>query len=183
MHNCNDVTIANNNIISLHCSKKGTAVTKEIANHSISQVHQINKIQVFLNGITHGAHKIKLELFQLLNEDKGTRGVAAPSLSFEIATKKANDTTPIIWLGAFKNKYYNYETINIPYMVYNPSNVNNAHIIYNKNNSNIGEVDITNMSDYTYWEIPYEGLGVNTYKIICGGYIPLSILAILSLKT
>lgn len=56
----------------------------------------INEDTGFPNGITHGAHKLKLELFQLLNEDKGTRGVAASPLSFEIATRKANDTTPII---------------------------------------------------------------------------------------
>lgn len=120
---------------------------------------------------THGYHKVKIQLYY----NSGTydvpvkdENIEIPALEYEIPIYEQGNSTPIIWLGAFKNKYYNYETINIPYMVYNPSNVNNVHIIYNKNNSNIGEVDITNMSDYTYWEIPYEGLGVNTYKIICG---------------
>ena len=120
---------------------------------------------------THGYHKVKIQL----HYNSGTydvpvkdENIEIPALEYEIPIYEQGNMTPIIWLGTFKSKYYNYETINIPYMVYNPSNVNSVHIIYNRNNSNIGEVNITNMTEYTYWEIPYEGLGVSTYKIICG---------------
>lgn len=120
---------------------------------------------------THGYHKVKIQL----HYNSGTydipvkdENIEIPALEYEIPIYEQGNSTPIIWLGNFKSKYYNYETINIPYMVYNPSNVNSVHIIYNRNNSNIGEVNITNMTGYTYWEIPYEGLGVSTYKIICG---------------
>lgn len=120
---------------------------------------------------THGYHKVKIQL----HYNSGTydipvkdENIEIPALEYEIPIYEQGNSTPIIWLGNFKSKYYNYETINIPYMVYNPSNVNSVHIIYNRNNSNIGEVNITNMTEYTYWEIPYEGLGINTYKIICG---------------
>lgn len=120
---------------------------------------------------THGYHKVKIQL----HYNSGTydipvkdENIEIPALEYEIPIYEQGNSTPIIWMGTFKNKYYNYETITIPYMVYNPSNVNSVHIIYNRNNSNIGEVNITNMTEYTYWEIPYEGLGVSTYKIICG---------------
>lgn len=131
----------------------------------------VNEDVGFPNGITHGAHKLRLELFQLLNEDKGTRGVAAPALSFEIAARKANDTTPIIWLGNYQETYHEYDTIQVPFKVYDPSSTSEATVHLYKNNIELvsSPRKITNSADFAIFEIVDSDLGmVNYYTIECG---------------
>ena len=137
---------------------------------TINLVDYINQAPDFPNGITHGVHKVKFELFQLLNEDKNIRGVSAPALSFEIATKKANDTTPIIWLGDYKETYYEYDVIQIPFRVYDPLNTSEALVYFYKNNILIEDEPrtITDNSNFSIFEIAEGDLGmVNYYTIKC----------------
>lgn len=73
--------------------------------------------------ITHGSHKVRIELYQSLG---GERGVQVPSLEFEIACYQPGNKTPIIWTGSYKKSYFNYEKISVPFLVYNPTSDNSV---------------------------------------------------------
>ena len=70
-----------------------------------------------IKNTTHGSHTVEVRLYQSLSGDYGTP--VAP-LKFEIACKDGYSSNPIIWTGNYKDTYFNYEKIQIPYMVYNP---------------------------------------------------------------
>ena len=67
--------------------------------------------------IPHGYHTAKIELSQDVD---GERGVKTTPLVFEIAVNDGVSAEPIIWLGDYKNRYYAYDAIKIPFSVYNP---------------------------------------------------------------
>jgi hypothetical protein len=75
--------------------------------------------------IDHGHHLIEVKLYQNLGSmDAPVLGLESNILKYEIATKdtqNGNDL-PIIWLGDYQESYYNYDTIQIPFLVYNPTN-------------------------------------------------------------
>jgi len=58
--------------------------------------------------VTHGYHKVKMVLSQYI---EGQKGYSVDPLEFEMATTDPDDETPIIWLGSYKNSYYNYDDI------------------------------------------------------------------------
>ena len=70
-----------------------------------------------VSNIAHGYHTVRIELYQSIN---GVRGVGVDPLEFEIAVD-AGGTEPIIWLGEYKDKYYSYDSIKIPFSVHNPT--------------------------------------------------------------
>ena len=41
-------------------------------------------------------------------------------------------TSPIIWIGSYKDVYYSYDKIQIPYMVYDPMSPNDTHVEFYK---------------------------------------------------
>ena len=74
-------------------------------------------------------------------------------LKFEIPVVIAGNDKPIIWLGGYQSVYYNYDSIQIPFLVYNPSDTTKAVIHLYKNRIEIGTRDITSFSGFSYWEI------------------------------
>ena len=125
----------------------------------------------------HGYHTVLVELCQNLgNETSPKEGLSANPLQYEIAIVKEGDSNqpPIIWLGDYKNSYYNYETIQIPYMVYNPTNTSMAEIHLYKNE--IGDenelegspVTIKDFTKFSYWQIADAELNKdNQYALGC----------------
>lgn len=121
---------------------------------------------------THGAHSVRLELYQNEGSKESPRkGQFANALEYEIAIVEAgNSEAPvIIWLGEYKSVYYNYDSIQIPFLVYNPKNTQEAVVSLYKDAVKTGELTITNFSDFTYWEIADAEMDkVNYYKITSG---------------
>ena len=117
---------------------------------------------------THGRHTVRIEVYQDMN---GTNGLKAGELSYEIAIKAANDTTPIIWCNGYKSSYYDYETIQIPFQVYDPTK-STAEVILYKNNKEIGTRQITRNGvnpSFEIWEIVDADVdSSNSYAIVCG---------------
>lgn len=121
-----------------------------------------------VNLATHGAHTVKIELWQrYLN---GQLGLQAEPIQFEIAIKDGISNTPIIWLGEYENKYYSYDSIVIPYAIYNPA-ASSTDIILKKDNIKIGvhEDKANTISTFYKWEIAGATLDqMNYYQICCG---------------
>ena len=91
----------------------------------------------------------------------------------KIATVKTGDSSqiPIIWLGDFQDVYYNYDIIQIPFLVYNPANTAQAEVRLYKNDIEIdgSPRTIKDFSDFTYWQIADAELNKeNYYSIACG---------------
>ena len=118
---------------------------------------------------THGRHKVRIELYQNVN---GTNGLKAGELNFEIAVK-GNSNNPIIWVNGYKNIYYDYETIQIPFQVYDPmSNTATVHLYRSNKEINGAPRSITRDAvnpKFELWEITDAQTGApNTYSITCG---------------
>lgn len=118
--------------------------------------------------VTHGSHKLKVRLYQKVGENKGQE--ALPSLEWEMATFEANNSKPIIWLGTYKENYYTYETIQIPFRVYKEnSGSNGIEVIFCKESYEINRQTITNTAAFSIFEIPdAEENKTNRYSIVCG---------------
>ena len=115
---------------------------------------------------THGHHSVAIELYQSLD---GNYGLGVEPLKFEIPVVIAGNDKPIIWLGGYQSVYYNYDSIQIPFLVYNPSDTTKAVIHLYKNRIEIGTRDITSFSGFSYWEIADADLDqLNYYQISCG---------------
>ncbi|MBO7210882.1 MAG: hypothetical protein J6V44_07720 [Methanobrevibacter sp.] len=69
-------------------------------------------------------------------------------MAFEIACKDGFSNLPIIWTGSYKDTYFNYEKIQIPYMVYNPKGDSSVVKFYNNGNE-IAEKTVTYSADNT----------------------------------
>lgn len=98
-----------------------------------------------VKNVTHGAHTVEIRLYQSLSGDYGT---AVAPLTFEIACKDGYSTLPIIWTGNYKDVYFNYEKIQVPYMVYNPKADSTVVKFYN-NGTKIAEKTVTYSTENT----------------------------------
>ena len=123
---------------------------------------------------THGYHGVKIELYQNLGTtDEPIEGLSVDPLEYEIATVEVGNSSlpPIIWLGNYQETYYNYDTIQIPYLVYNPADSTKAVVHLYKNDIEIDSSPqtITDFNGFTYWEIADADLEKqNYYQISCG---------------
>ena len=86
--------------------------------------------------VEYGYHKVAMELVQLVNGEEKTR---LPKIEYEVATYTSSDPDqkPIIWLGEYKNVYYNYEIIQIPFRVYDPQKANEVSVHFKKNGKDL----------------------------------------------
>ena len=121
---------------------------------------------------SHGYHSIEINLYQNLGDEKNPKkGLPSNPLKYEIAVLEAGNIKPIIWLGDYQDTYYNYDIIQIPFLVYNPANTSSAEVRLKKNDIEIdgSPRTITDFSDYTYWQIADADLNrENYYSIECG---------------
>lgn len=121
----------------------------------------------------HGKHDVLIELYQ---SRSGQVGLKAGSLSYEIAVK-GNENTPIIWTNGYKDLYYDYEIIKIPFQVYDPLNSNAKVVLYKGNTyyNNTEEDSTLSITrdeaspSFSIWEITNAEIGnSNNYALSCG---------------
>lgn len=121
----------------------------------------------------HGNHSCRMELYQgIQNGSEITKGLHAGTVSFEIGVVAQGETDPVIWLGDFKEEYYNYDNIRIPFIVYNPENTAQAVVDLKKNGiplpSSPRTIDTTTLK-WNYFEITDAQIDMlNRYSIGCG---------------
>jgi hypothetical protein len=89
--------------------------------------------QVKAEKCSHGYHTVEIRLFQDLDGDYGLE--SNNRLKFEIPVVISGDSSqkPIIWLGDYKDVYYNYDSIQIPFLVYDPANTTQVTVHLYKN--------------------------------------------------
>lgn len=117
---------------------------------------------------THGVHKVRIELYQY-NNGVTLYSTAATPIEMEIAVVETNNLFPIIWLGDYNTEYYQYDSIKIPFRVYDPSSTSGATIQLFKDNVKIGTRIITDVENFSIWEIVNADLNAqNYYTISCG---------------
>lgn len=123
---------------------------------------------------THGYHTVCMRLYQNLGtEQKPKKGFETDPLKYEIAVIDENNVNakPVIWLGDYSDQYYNYDTIQIRYLVYDPSNTSKAlvHLYKDKVEIEGSPRTIEDFSEYNVWEIADAEMGrLNSYQISCG---------------
>lgn len=126
---------------------------------------------------THGYHTIRIELYQAVEVEAGSgeyeRRLPVDPIVLEIAIREAMNTKPIIWLGEYQDKYYNYDDIRIPYLVYDPNATETTTVKLWKNGlptaSPEREVPASQYSSFNIFEITDAELDVtNYYSISCG---------------
>ena len=129
----------------------------------------------------HGHHSCRMELYQgIQNGNEIIKGLHAGTVSFEIGVVAQGATDPVIWLGDFKEEYYNYDNIRIPFIVYNPENTSQAVVDLKKNGvplpSSPRTIDTTTLK-WNYFEITDAQIDVlNRYSIGCGENVERPIL-------
>ena len=135
---------------------------------------------------SHGYHTIQVNLYQNLGSaDAPKKGISANPLIYEIAVTEAGNNTPIIWLGEYQDTYYNYDTIQIPFMVYNPANTSSVEVRLKKNDVEIdgSPRTIEEFGDYSYWQIADADLNKeNYYSIECGKTIETTVVREIKFK-
>lgn len=99
-------------------------------------------------------------------------------MEYEIAVDDSASTgnqAPIIWLGNYQNLYYNYDNIQIPFMVFNPASPATAIVHLKKNGQDIDgspreiSTDISKDSSWNIFEIADADIDMlNYYSISCG---------------
>lgn len=119
--------------------------------------------------VTNGYHKVWIRLFQSIN---GKKGIEVDPLIFEVAVYDGLDpqAPPIIWLGDYKDEYYSYDTIQIPFRVFDPQ-AENPIVHFKRNNIELSysPQTITDSKNYAIFEIANPELDViNHYTITCG---------------
>ena len=123
---------------------------------------------------THGYHVVEVNLYQNLGDNNNPiKGLPATPLKYEIAVVEEGNSKalPIIWLGDYQEEYYNYDTIQIPFLVYNPANTAQAEVHLYRNDIEIdgSPRTIKDFSEFTYWQIADAELNKeNYYSISCG---------------
>ena len=125
--------------------------------------------QVKAEKCSHGYHTVEIRLFQDLDGDYGLE--SNNRLKFEIPVVISGDSSqkPIIWLGDYKDVYYNYDSIQIPFLVYDPANTTQVTVHLYKNRIEQGTQTIKVFSAFSYWEIADAELNQqNFYQISCG---------------
>jgi hypothetical protein len=99
-----------------------------------------NSVVTLANYFLHGEHTIKAKLYLVNGNEKGN---GTDFIEKEIVILDKNSRTPLIWTGSFKEEYYTYETIRIPFRVYDP-NTSIAIINLYKNGVLAGTREISN---------------------------------------
>ena len=132
------------------------------ANSDRTQNININN---YVFNITHGVHTFKAVLSQYINKQKG---FSVDPIEFEVATLDANETAPIIWLGDYKDSYYNYDNIQIPFRVWVSEGTPEVHL-YRENKEIEGSPRvITETQAFSIFEIVDFDLNMqNHYSISC----------------
>ena len=108
------------------------------------------------NVATHGYHSVKIELYQaIVVGDEWREGELLPSLDFEVCVADPDGEDPIIWLGEYQSEYYNYDTIQIPFLIYDPMTTTGySTVSFKKNGNVISERSVANASASTKsWQI------------------------------
>ena len=117
---------------------------------------------------THGAHKVRIELYQYINGKADLTSSATP-IEMEIAVVDPTSELPVIWLGDYNSEYYQYDSIKIPFRVYDPNATLNTVVTLFKDTTKLGTRTITNHDSFSIWEIVDADLNFqNYYTISCG---------------
>ena len=146
------------------------------ANSSNTQTYQIDPSLA-----SQGVHSVKIELSQarinVLTEEWEPIATLDP-LEFEVAVYDSSSDylLPIIWLGNYQSDYYNYDSIQIPFMVYNPASPASATVNLKKNGQDIAGSPRTISTEgsggnrsWNIFEIADADIDVlNYYSISCG---------------
>ena len=117
---------------------------------------------------SHGVHDIAFSVSATLNN----QDIYTEQIHYQGAWARANDDTPIIWIGKYDKKVINYENSYIYYMVFDPINYANglpAEVHLYKESAEVSQIN-TNYSDdgWLIWDISnlYE-IGDNNFSISC----------------
>lgn len=127
-----------------------------------------NSVITLANYFLHGEHTIKAKLYLVNGNEKGN---GTDFIEKEIVILDKNSRTPLIWTGSFKEEYYTYETIRIPFRVYDP-NTSIAIVNLYKNGVLIGTREVSNQNEWQYWEITNLSVNDSSYYTIKVGTEP-----------
>ena len=120
------------------------------------------------NYATHGQHMVRIELYQYINGKVDMTSAATP-IEMEIGVVDSSNSKPVIWLGKYDSEYYQYDSIRIPFRVYDPVATLGTTVTLFKDSTKIGTRTITDVENFTIWEIVDADLGMqNYYTIACG---------------
>nr|DAF40593.1 MAG TPA: hypothetical protein [Caudoviricetes sp.] len=122
----------------MYCNVSG-AITKqllfyvdnELVNEQILDYNNNGEKSYTINTATleHGTHTARFELYSYENNKQG----AGPEpIEFEFAYNSGSNDLPIIWIGSYKNEYYNYDKIQIPFLAYDPKVPTNTIVNFYK---------------------------------------------------
>ena len=144
----------------------------ELVNHKILDINseQTQSYAVPMDKCTHGVHRVRIELYQSID---GNYGLGTDPIQYEIpiVDDSSSNNKPIIWLGDYKNSYYNYDIIRIPFLVYDPADTSQAivHLYKNRIELQSSPRTIKDLTGFSYWEIADADLDqLNYYQISCG---------------
>lgn len=162
-----DVTAKGNMDKIVECFFDDMEVPYSTINMSASDIEDIS-FDIDPDDAKNGYHTIEIRLYQSID---GKKGAEVDPLRFEIAVWDGKTQTPIIWLGDYKEQYYSYDVIQIPFRVFDPKNPESAVVYFKRNNIDLpnSPQTITDMINYSYFEIADAELDIiNRYSISCG---------------
>ena len=140
----------------------GNRIADETLGAAVSGRHQYQ----FPNTLAAGNHTIKIALTSADNED-----IAAAPLVLSIGVTSYLNVNNILWFGDYDSSYYDYDFIQIPFMV---TGINNTVEIYH-NNILVGTLAelSENTEDWYYYTITNfdaSKAGIdNRYEFVCNG--------------
>lgn len=154
-------------IIEYYFDDEENPIHTETLSAKASRLQQLNVSKY--TTVTNGYHKVWIRLFQSIN---GVKGIEVSPLAFEVAIYDGADleAPPIIWLGDYKEQYYSYDTIQIPFRVFDPK-AENPVVHFKRNNIELSysPQTITNQKSFSIFEIANPEIDViNHYTITCG---------------
>jgi len=97
---------------------------------------------------THGAHKVRIELYQYINGKPDLTSAATP-IEMEIGVVDPESQQAVVWLGDYQEEYYQYDAIKIPFRVYDPTSSMGATITLFKDTNKLGTRTITDTSAFS----------------------------------
>ena len=163
----------------MYCNVSG-AITKqllfyvdnELVSEQILDYNNNGEKSYTINTATleHGTHTARFELYSYENNKQG----AGPEpIEFEFAYNSGSNDLPIIWIGSYKNEYYNYDKIQIPFLAYDPKAPTNTIVNFYKDakilESKQQVINFTSSSEYKIFEITDVTTDEeNLYYISCG---------------
>ena len=131
----------------------------------------VGTIQSKAFALSHGAHTATIELYSF---DNGTLGDGTKPLEFEFAYVEPGNKTPIVWLGNYKELYYSYDKIQIPYLAYDPNTPTSAAVNFYKGSALLESKSTaidwsTGSVNFHLFEITDATIDAqNLYTILCG---------------